>query len=226
MSGEFPPGSHLQEEVLAEMLGVSRTPVRSALALLAQDGLLDYAPKRGFRVRHHGPKEIGDAWEVRAALEGTACRIVAWRGMPETELARLAGFMLPVDRIFAEENPGAEGLRAYREMNVMFHNAILQAANNKFLTEFVSQLCKLPVSTSSVEEFYELPTARGMEFLFDFDWLRRSHDDHHRIVSAISERDGRRAEYLMAEHVLAAGRYISALEGARAAAEGERSVSG
>jgi len=209
MAGEFTPGSHLQEEILADMLGVSRTPVRSALALLAQDGLLDYAPKRGFRVRHHGSKEIADAWELRATMEGAACRLVAARGMEPAALAALQAHLVPVDAVFARGSIDADGLVAYREMNVKFHDDILRAADNKFLSDFVAQLCKLPVSTAAVAEFYgHLPTPRGMEFLFDFTWLQRSHDDHHRIVSAIAERDARRAEYLMVEHIQAAGRYI------------------
>jgi GntR family transcriptional regulator of vanillate catabolism len=209
LAGEFPPGTHLEEEILADMLGISRTPVRTALGLLAQEGLLDYAPKRGFRVRYHGAKDIGDAWEVRAVLESTACRIVASRGMERAALAALSDYLTPVDVLFASNNPGEkELLAAYREMNVQFHNGILRATDNNILTDFVARLCKMPVSVGGVENFYELPTARGMEFLFDLAWLRRSHDDHHRIVAAIAERDGRRAEYLMFEHVQAAARYI------------------
>ena len=225
MAGEFPPGSHLQEEILAEMLGISRTPVRSALALLAQDGLVDYAPKRGFRVRNHGSKEIGDAWVLRGALEGTACRIVAYAGMEPSALAALRSFLGPVDELFARGEIGDAALTAYREMNVKFHDAILRAADNKLLSDFVGQLCKLPVSTKAVEGFYDrLPTPRGMEFLFDVRWLQRSHDDHHRIVDAISERDARRAEYLMVEHIHAAGRYISSRELAKSIAQSEADI--
>ncbi len=61
--------------------GVSRTPVRAALQMLAGEGLLDHAPNRGFAVRSFSLDEIGDAFEVRALNEGLACRLAAERGL-------------------------------------------------------------------------------------------------------------------------------------------------
>src|SRR5580692_4803752 len=71
----------INEVHLASSLGVSRTPVRAALQMLAGEGLLDHAPNRGFAVRSFSLDEIGDAFEVRALNEGLACRLAAERGL-------------------------------------------------------------------------------------------------------------------------------------------------
>ena len=60
LEGELPPGEHLQEIPLAQRMGVSRTPVRTALSVLGQEGLLDYRPKRGHVVRQYlGEPDFG-----------------------------------------------------------------------------------------------------------------------------------------------------------------------
>ena len=74
MRGEFVAGFHLQEVPLAERMGVSRTPIREALNMLAKEGLLEPGPKRGYKIRTFTIGEIVEAYEVRATLEGMACR--------------------------------------------------------------------------------------------------------------------------------------------------------
>ncbi|MFW5833378.1 MAG: GntR family transcriptional regulator, partial [Pseudomonadota bacterium] len=81
LRGDFPAGEHLREAALADRFQVSRTPVRAALAENAKDGLLDYEPNRGYRVRRFDLRDIADAFELRAVLEGTACRVAAERGL-------------------------------------------------------------------------------------------------------------------------------------------------
>ncbi|WP_306464452.1 GntR family transcriptional regulator, partial [Acinetobacter baumannii] len=66
LNGAVAGGERLEEIPLAERLGVSRTPVRAALTLLANEGLLDYQPKRGYLVRSFGADEVFAAYEVRA----------------------------------------------------------------------------------------------------------------------------------------------------------------
>ena len=76
LHGKFSPGARLEEIPLAEKLGVSRTPVRAALATLGNEGLLEHLPKRGYTVRAYDLAEIVAAYEVRAALEGLALSLI------------------------------------------------------------------------------------------------------------------------------------------------------
>ena len=70
LSGELASGTRLRQEALAEEFGVSRTPVREALRKLQASGLVELRPNRGAHVRGLSPREIRDAYEVRAELEG------------------------------------------------------------------------------------------------------------------------------------------------------------
>src|SRR5215813_5440458 len=83
LEGEILPGAHLQEVPLAELMGVSRTPVRAALAALEREGLLSYVAKRGFEVRRFSTEEIADKFLVRSVLEGNAAGECARRGLSE-----------------------------------------------------------------------------------------------------------------------------------------------
>ena len=80
LGGAVVAGERLNEVQLSKTLSVSRTPVRAALQALAGEGLLDYAPNRGFTVREFPLPAIVDAYDIRAALEGVAVRFAAERG--------------------------------------------------------------------------------------------------------------------------------------------------
>ena len=84
LGGAVGAGERLNEVQLSKTLSVSRTPVRAALQALAGEGLLDYAPNRGFTVREFPLPAIVDAYDIRAALEGVAVRFAAERGLPAT----------------------------------------------------------------------------------------------------------------------------------------------
>ena len=88
LSGRFSPGERLSEPLLAQELGVSRTPVREALMRLAEEGLVELVPGKGARVRVFAPEEVEEVYGVRALLEGEAAREAALRATP-WELAEL-----------------------------------------------------------------------------------------------------------------------------------------
>ena len=80
-SGIFRPGERLSEISLSERLGLSRTPIRAALARLEQEGLVELIPSGGYAVRTFSEADIIDAIELRGVLEGTAARLAAERGV-------------------------------------------------------------------------------------------------------------------------------------------------
>ena len=80
LRGTFEPGQRLAEQQLAERLGASRTPVRSALVTLEQEGLIEASDTGKYLVRQFTPREVADAIAVRGHLEGMAARLVAEAG--------------------------------------------------------------------------------------------------------------------------------------------------
>ena len=189
MQGRFKPGEKLQEMTLSKMLNVSRTPIRAALNGLAAEGLLEYQPNRGYTVRSLNADRLIAVFDLRGVLEGLAARLAAEKGLPAdlTQVFRAAlehgdsimrkGVLHDADRV------------VFGEINVQIHEAILHAADDRMLSEML-RLCR------------NIPISSDRNVLWsDFDWVRRSHDDHHRLLDAIVLRDGARAEQLMKEHV-------------------------
>ena len=83
IDGRLVPGERLKEEELARELGLSRTPIREALAVLQAEGLVDTAPNRGATVRAHDAEDLDDLYRLRALLEGYAAGRAAMRMAPE-----------------------------------------------------------------------------------------------------------------------------------------------
>lgn len=194
LHGRFKPGERIEEIPIGEAMGVSRTPVRAALATLATEGLIDHQPKRGYLVRVFELDVILAAYEVRAVLEGLACRNAAQRGLTEAQIQQLNHCLDEGDRILAKGRLLPEDHEPYQKINVELHNTLLEAAANPWLGRFV-------------EQAHHIPYASDRIVLWDVDHkiILRSHGDHRRIVEAVIERDSARAEQLMREHVYYAG---------------------
>ena len=89
LNGELKAGERMSELALVERLGVSRTPIRTALVRLEQEGLLQPIATGGFVVNSFNERDIHAAIEIRGTLEGLAARLAAERGVPETGLVEL-----------------------------------------------------------------------------------------------------------------------------------------
>lgn len=183
------PGTHLQEIPLGQELGVSRTPVRAALALLASEGLLEYAPKRGYTVRAFAMTEIAAAHEVRANLEGMACRFAAERGLSPSEAAELERVLAIGDVILEKGRLFEDDREAWTEMNDLFHGRIIELAGNRLLADLIERTCKIPLTSNRVIHWY------------DYEAIKGSHVLHHRIFEYIRDRRAVNAEALMREHI-------------------------
>ena len=188
LSGELAPGERVQEVPLTERLGVSRTPVRAALQKLASEGLLDYAPNRGYTVRDFPVGEIVNAYEVRAVLEGLAARLAAERGLDTTHRAALEESLSEGDRLLAGGLSEVDR-STYGAINAAFHETIQAAAGSRMLGEMVTLCQHVPVSSPRNVVAFETRD------------VRRRHDDHHRIYEAMIGREPWRAEMLMRDHV-------------------------
>lgn len=198
LAGEYHPGSRLTELGLAEDMQTSRTPVIAALKALTEQGLVRYASNRGYWVREFSIEEVLEAYDIRATLEGMACRLAAEYGVAKPVSELLARCIDIGERIVGGDQLAAEDHSDYQQLNVEFHNTILQASRNHQLGEFVRRANEIPLASDRIVVWSSL------------DIVRRSHDGHTRILDAIVRGQGTRAEMLMREHVYESGQVLKA----------------
>jgi GntR family transcriptional regulator, vanillate catabolism transcriptional regulator len=196
LTGTVSAGERLEEIPLAERLGVSRTPVRAALTALEKEGLVDYQPKRGYVVRLFGADEVFAAYEVRATIEGLACRLAAANGVPPEIEAKLGACLDEGDRILAQGQLAVNDFAPYQLMNVTFHDTIISLSGNPWVHRLVAQTHAIPFVSDRIILWH------------DYAVILRSHDDHHRITDALVAGQSARAEDLMREHVYFAGLFL------------------
>ncbi len=198
LRGELHGGERVAEIPIAKQLGVSRTPVREALTVLSQEGLLEIAGKRGYRVVGFGAKEIEDAVDLRGILEGTAARLVAEVG-PGTKLLKTLDDCLAVGaKIVGKRGYGVDDDIRWAEMNGRFHRAIVQACDNRALQGALALNDKLPFASAQAVLGGEGPTRDVV--IRHREVLRLAQSDHQQIVSALRKRQGARVDAIMREH--------------------------
>src|SRR5512134_1358649 len=128
LNGAFKPRARVPELRLVEELGVSRTPLRTALMTLEREGLLETLPGGGFVVREFTRADIDDAIELRGVLEGTAARFAAERLDSDDELDELRELCRELDTVV--RNPGLETFMEYLQLNQEFHDAFRELAKS------------------------------------------------------------------------------------------------
>ena len=201
LGGQFPTGFHLQEIPLARLMGVSRTPIREALATLSHEGLVEPGPKRGYKVRTFTIDEIMDAYEVRANLEGLAARLLAEKGVMPDIADRLERALADGDRML-ERGLQAHDQAEWLEMNNAFHLILVTATGNAMLAAFVAQSHRVPLASARHVHWYKFDRE-------NFDLARRAHEAHHEVYEAVAKGQGVRAESLMREHIYFSQRLIN-----------------
>ena len=204
LSGELPSGTRLRQEALAAEFGVSRTPVREALRKLQASGLVELRPNKGALVRGLSAREIRDAYEVRAALEGLAAELAAGRILHE-ELGVLHGaqaeFRRALEQTEAARAAGAEPDEAeiarWGRANDLFHQVIQEAAGNEVLLRQLEHLHR------------SFPRDLSRTVLAESSSLLQGNvAEHEAVLAAIEEHDPARARAEMLRHVRNAGRLV------------------
>ncbi len=198
LSGAFAAGERLKELSLARRLDVSRTPVRDALATLSNEGLLLYEPNCGYTVRAFALNDLLAAFDVRATLEGMACRIVAERGLSERAIETLDECMAESRELLTRDEIRSESVRRWNEVNGIFHRILAEESDNAYLIRSVRDTMRLPM----VYDQHGTPhRPEEVCLLYGREAIERAFQDHVRIHSAVLQRQGSRAEYLMREHI-------------------------
>ena len=197
--GAIAPGAHLMEISLANELGVSRTPVRGAMARLADEGLLVYHPQRGFQVRRFDAKDVFDAFSVRATLEGMGCRLLSERGLEDEALAGLTAMVDEQHALLHDSGEWTdERADLWQDLNQAFHHKLLSLADNRWLSEAVQRACQLPVIFDSRSRPHKHDAAMLM---YRHGQALQALEEHRGIVEALGRQEAAGAEAAMREHI-------------------------
>lgn len=136
VDGELAMGERVPEKALTERFGVSRTPLREALKVLAAEGFVDLVPNRGARVSQLSRTELEDGFPVLASLEGLAGELACARAT-DAEIAEIAALTHTM-----REHYDAEALEDYFRLNQAIHVAIMDAARSPTLAQTHSALAQ------------------------------------------------------------------------------------
>jgi DNA-binding GntR family transcriptional regulator len=136
---ELEPGSWIDELKLAEEYGISRTPLREALKVLAAEGLVTMKVRRGAYVTEVSEKDLADVYHLLALLESDAAGVVAQRATPAQidDLRRLH------DELEATARPGHVDREHFFSVNERFHMRLLAIADNRWRDQMVADLRKV-----------------------------------------------------------------------------------
>jgi DNA-binding GntR family transcriptional regulator len=182
VEGMIQPGAKLNERELCEKLGVSRTPLREAIKLLAAEGLVDLLPNRGAIAVKMTEADVVDTFEVLAMLEGMSGELAAQR-VTDAEVAEIRTLHAGMVECFKRHD-----LSGYYRLNAQIHSAINNAARNPVL-----------IST------YRAINARVQSLRFrtnqnETKW-QRAMQEHERMLLALEARDPAALRTVLVEHL-------------------------
>lgn len=182
-SHELTPGTWIDEQKLAEQYGISRTPMREALKVLASEGLVTLKPRRGCYVTEISERDLDDVFPIMALLEGR-CAAEAVKKAKATDIANLQAIHAEL-----EDSASANNIDGFFEANQQFHKVIQELADNRWLLSMIQDLRKV----LKLSRLHSL-SLQGR--------LQQSLDEHRAIMAAIEARDTTKAEKLMHDHLL------------------------
>jgi DNA-binding GntR family transcriptional regulator len=176
---ELEPGSWIDEMKLAEEYGISRTPLREALKVLAAEGLVTMKVRRGAYVTEVSEKDLRDVYHLLALLESDAAGMVAERATD----AELAGLQL----LHKQLEAAAGNRDKFFALNERFHMRLLEIAGNRWASQMVADLRKV-MKLNRHNSL--LKTGR----------LHESLDEHRALMAALAQRNAKASAHRMQEH--------------------------
>jgi DNA-binding GntR family transcriptional regulator len=180
---ELEPGSWIDELKIAEEYGISRTPLREALKVLAAEGLVTMKVRRGAYVTEVSTQDLSDVYHLLSLLESDAAGVVATRGT-HAELTELMNLHAELEKA---AKPGPANTDAFFAVNERFHMRLLEIANNRWRDQMVADLRKV-MKLNRHNSL--LKTGRIQESL----------QEHRAIMAALTARDADATVARMREH--------------------------
>jgi DNA-binding GntR family transcriptional regulator len=178
---ELEPGSWIDELRIAENLGISRTPLREALKVLAAEGLVTMKVRRGAYVTEVNEKDLSDVYHLLALLESDAAGVVAQRAS-DAELQALAELHQSLEK-------SQEDREAFFRLNEQFHQRLLQLADNRWREQMVADLRKVM-------------KLHRHQSLLKSGRINESLHEHRQLLQALQARDAQASAQRMREHFL------------------------
>jgi len=187
VTGQMEPGSLHSEQAVASRMGISRTPVREALLQLTHEGLVEFVPHRGARVRDFDPVHLSHVFELRAAMESYCAACLARKHTADmvTKLEHELDRQLSIIK-------RDDGL-AWVIANMDFHILLVSSLNNNLFDEAMP-----PLASHTMRIGYRMNARK--------ERMKESHQEHSEIVKAIRNGDEEKARALTASHL-----YVTAI---------------
>ena len=179
---ELAPGTWIDEQTLAKEFGISRTPLREAIKVLAAEGLITMKLRRGAYVTEVNRGDLEQIFTILSLLEGQAAKEAATKAQ-EKDLNELDDMHLRLEKAAADRN-----LEQFFEVNVRFHERVIAIANNPWLTDVIADLRKV----------FKL---QRKDALSRTGRLQSSLSEHREILKALLKRDPIAAEQAMRTHL-------------------------
>ena len=189
--GDLEDGSRVKEKALCNRFGISRTPLREALKVLASEGLITLLPNRGARISQVLPSDIDELFPVMAALEGLAGELAA-KHMTDQELAEIRASHYQM----ALHHSRGERLE-YFTLNQKIHECILRASKNSALLKVYTGLSDRVRRSRYIANISKKRWDEAME-------------EHEQILAALNNRDGEKLSILLKSHLLNKSKVIKA----------------
>lgn len=181
---ELEPGSWIDELKLAEVYGISRTPLREALKVLAAEGLVTIKVRRGAYVTEVSERDLIEVYDLLGSLESDAARVVA-QSASEGQLAELQALHQQLEQAAQPEQQNRE---RFFEINQVFHQRLLEMADNRWRIQVVADLRKV------------LKLNRHNSLLKS-GRIEASLQEHRLLLAAITARDAVLAVECMRQHI-------------------------
>jgi DNA-binding GntR family transcriptional regulator len=182
VENQIAPGAKLNERELAEVLQVSRTPLREAIKMLAAEGLVELLPNRGAIAVELTEADVLNTFEVMAGLEAMSGELAAQR-ITDAELAEIRAMHFEMLAAYTRRD-----LPAYYRLNAQIHGAINAAAKNGVLTATYNQVNA------------RLQALRFRSNQDEAKW-KQAMAEHDRMIDALGKRDAGAMRQVLAEHM-------------------------
>jgi DNA-binding GntR family transcriptional regulator len=193
---ELAPGAWVDEQAIATEYGISRTPLREALKVLASEGLVTLKPRRGCYVTELSEQDLDEIFPVMALLEGR-CAHEATRKATDEDLKLLTDIHADLER-----HAAANDADHFFEANQQFHDALQELAGNRWLGQLINETRK----------FIKLTRRDSLNLA---GRLRQSLAEHRKILAAVQQKDPDAAARCMHEHILSGRAALAKLHTSR-----------